>query len=130
MVRGVGGGPHIVELNVSLFFFFPLRDTSSHVFISPTGKINIVNVKTFMLFIPHWRLSPDQYSERNYESVPSLFYFHVCFANKCDTQAVKSQVVGCVPGWHCVTRKKLLFCSSHRCYVDSALSNFDSWNTE
>lgn len=68
---GVGEVPHYV---VKCLFFFPLRDTSSHIFISTIGKICIVNVKPFMLFIPHWRLSPNQYSQRSYENLPSLFY--------------------------------------------------------
>lgn len=63
--------------------FFPFRDTSSPIFISAVGKIYVVNVKTFMLFIPLWRLSPNQYSQRSYESLPSLFlFFYVSLRNQ------------------------------------------------
>lgn len=37
--------------------FFPLKDSSSHVFMLAFGKIDVVNVRTFMLLMSHGDVS-------------------------------------------------------------------------
>lgn len=43
---------------IKMFFFFPLSDTRFYIFIAAIGKIAVVNVSAFMLFMPRWRLPP------------------------------------------------------------------------
>lgn len=97
------GRSHSVELNVSLFFF-------SHWEILP---LMFSDQPLERLILLMWRLSCCLYLIGDFPQIsavrgvmkacPRYFIFMYALRYACDTQ-VKSQVVGCVPGWHCLTR--------------------------